>query len=72
MKIRGFHLLSAVVALICVLSAGVLSGCSSNEDPTIFDTVPVLEDTRDTAEKMNTFVTLNGDSVTYNLSLIHI
>lgn len=68
MKIRGFHLLSAVVALICVLSAGVLSGCSSNEDPTIFDTVPVLEDTRDTAEKMNTFVTLNGDSVTYNMN----
>ena len=33
-----------------------------------FKTVPVLEDTRPTEVKMNTFKTLNGNDVTYNMN----
>lgn len=33
-----------------------------------FKTVPVLEDTRPTEAKENTFTTLNGDQVTYNMN----
>lgn len=33
-----------------------------------FDTVPVLQDTRPTEAKENTFTTLNGNDVTYNMN----
>ncbi|MCM1441875.1 MAG: ABC transporter substrate-binding protein, partial [Roseburia sp.] len=59
---------SLLLATVCVLSAAILSGCREKTGTTEFETVPVLQDTRDTAEKMNTFVTLNGNSVTYNMN----
>lgn len=67
---QRFKLLGSValLAALCVFFALMLTGCQGDEDPTIFETVPVLEDTRGTEEKMNTFVTLNGDSVTYNMN----
>lgn len=58
----------AMIAAMFVMFTLVLAGCREGETSTEFDTVPVLQDTRGTEEKINTFTTLNGDSVTYNMN----
>ena len=61
--------ISLALALICSLFIfGLFSACRHDEKMENYETVPVLEDTRGTQEKMNTFRTLNGDEVTYNMN----
>ncbi len=61
-----------IVLAVCMLVA--FSACSSKptetpkNDKAQFQTVPVLEDTRPTDVKENTFKTLNGNEVTYNMN----
>ncbi len=61
-------------AAAVLLAAMVLGGCSSKEETADTGTAgnlrefPVLEDTRPQEYKENTFTTLNGDEVTYNMN----
>ncbi len=61
--------------LMCVSCALAFAACGNGDDneqskpeKAQFKTVPVLEDTRPTEAKENTFVTLNGNTVTYNMN----
>ena len=48
----------------------VMCSCNTNnkKDVQIDENFPELEDTRPTEERMNTFTTLNGNDVTYNMN----
>lgn len=63
-------MVSAILAVImCVMCVGMFSACGKQStEKAQFKTVPVLEDTRSTETKMNTFKTLNGNEVTYNMN----
>lgn len=62
--------LGLAAALVCFVSTSMFfAGCSeAGEEAEAYPTVPVLTDTRPTEEKMNTFTTLNGNEVTYNMN----
>ena len=61
-KILSFILAFTFLFVVC--------GCNSNnkKDVQIDENFPELEDTRPTEERMNTFTTLNGNEVTYNMN----
>ena len=55
--------------LLSALSIVFFVSCSSNNIEVMTDDdFPVLEDSRENEEKMNTITTLNGDDVTYNMN----
>ena len=57
------------LASVCLIGLfGVFSACNESNDRSSYETVPVLQDTRPETEQMNTFTTLNGNEVTYNMN----
>ena len=57
------------LASVCLIGLfGVFSACNESKDQLSYETVPILQDTRPETEQMNTFTTLNGNNVTYNLN----